>query len=125
MSAKRMVVSMQVLREAVERQVEATSLRHVAADIGIGPTTLYNFIRSEIKTPYSINHRKLLTWYVQSRHEVSEIDAHAAAASLELLTLHFPVRQRRNAQRQILGFLEQLRGEGVPSPQWISDIKRR
>ena len=124
MSAKQAGVSVQVIREAVERQVEATSIRDVAAEIGMSPTTLYTFIRGESQEPYRKNHRKLLTWYVQSRREVSVVDVHAAAASLELLTLHFPVRQRRNAQRQVLGLLEQLGRESVPVPQWMSELKR-
>ena len=123
MPAKQTMVPVQVLREAVERQVEATSIRHVAAEIGMSPTTLYTFIREESQEPYKKNHQKLLTWYVRFRREISGVDVHAAAASLELLTLHFPVRQRRNAQRQILELLEQLRREGVPAPQWVSELK--
>jgi|SRR5580704_3253200 hypothetical protein len=125
MSAKRVAVSVRVLREAVERKVEVTSLRHVAAEIDMSPSTLHAFIQDESKEPYNKNYQKLLTWYVRDSCDAQGIDANSAAASLELLTLHFPPRRRRGVQQKILDLLEQLKGEGVPAPQWLTDVKRR
>lgn len=125
MLAKRVVVPVRVFREAVARKVEATSLRYVAAEIGISRSALYTFIQNEKAEPYSKNYQKFLAWYVRDRREAQGIDADSAAASLELLTLHFPPRRRRRIQQDLLELLEQRRGDEMPAPQWLNEIRHR
>jgi hypothetical protein len=112
MAIRREAVALEVLRGAVAQKVETTSLRFIAEAVGMSTTGLYMFIQQG--TPQNRNYRKLLAWYVQERRVAGqEIDMAAVQASLEMLTLHLPARQRRDVQRKIL----ELIGDVIPPPQ--------
>lgn len=119
MPVRRETGALEILRGAVAQKVEATSLRSVADAIGMSPTGVYMFIQHG--TPQSRTYRKLLAWYVLERRAANqEIDTAAVQASLEMLTLHLPPRQRSDVRRKIL----ELLGDIVP-PSPPSKVKRK
>ena len=117
MPARRAAVPVEVLRDALAGKAEATSIRHVAAEVGVSRSGLTAFLQTG--TPHSRTYQKLLAWYVRerSREPQQALDRHSAAASLELLTLHLPVHQRHHMQRRIVDLL----AEGTPIPPWVKE----
>lgn len=54
------------VREFAQKRVELTSLREVAADVGMSFSGLFSFLQGG--DPYSRNRQKLIDWYVRTRH---------------------------------------------------------
>ena len=75
-------VSVDVLREAVREQVELTSIREVARDVGMAHTTLADFLKGT--EPYGVNRAKLRTWYEGECGELARLRARVAELEKKL-----------------------------------------
>lgn len=122
MPAERAGVAVEVLRTAVAEEAAATSIRQVAREIGVGVTTLWQFL--EGSEPQRKTRRRLVDWYL-ARHatENAAPDAALAAAALALLTRHMPPAERRDAERRVLRVLERASGE--LAPEWLAALRPR
>jgi hypothetical protein len=73
------------VREFAQKRVEMTSLREVAADVGMSFSGLFSFLQGG--EPYSRNRQKLVDWYIRTRHAAGKAirpeDVDAAVALLE------------------------------------------
>ncbi len=107
------------LRGAVSRSVLATSLRHVARDVGMSPTGLQKFISGA--QPYSATMKKLVLWYARSGQSP---DRHSALAALEVLVQELPPAERQEAMERILLVLETWNQEKTRTvPVWILELR--
>lgn len=73
-----------VLRDAVRHAVEATSLRAVAAQIGLTHHSVRNFLNGS--SPHASNVRKLREWYVREAASAPEPSTDTVEAALSILT---------------------------------------
>lgn len=120
-------VPLDVLREFARDESERTSLRQVAANLGLGRTTLQKFINAET-TPHPRIRRQIALWYLASRDQARspepEPDVDAAQAALQVLVGDLPEEYREGAIRQLITRIEQLyASQGIPAPGWGAALR--
>lgn len=116
-------VPLDVLRDFVRSQAELSSLRQVAAEIGLGRTTLHSFINGETN-PHPRVRRLLGLWYLQKLEQAPDIDvARPYAAALEILLSEVPEDRRRAAQQSLLQLLAETHAEGGAAPRWLELLR--
>ena len=116
MPARGSTTPVERLREAATRSVVATSLRQVAAEIGMSLTGLRKFLDGP--RPYSATVRKLERWYVT--HETRKVTAAAVISAIEVLIQHLPPAKRPAAVLRILGAA--TGGRGSRRPLWWKTV---
>lgn len=108
------------LRAAVQHKVDSTSLRSVAAEMGMSPSGLRSFLIGG--DPYSQTRQRLLAWYVKeaANHTYEVVDTDAAHAALEILVSHLPVAAREAVTATLRAELAaQTKSLRVPLPKWL------
>lgn len=110
------------IRDYAQEKAELTSLRILAKEIGLGHSTLHNFVGGA--APHPRVRRKLLDWYRVSTGDLA--DHHAVQAIRVLLEEMTPARQE-HAAGVILNQLERLYIDACcPVPGWVAAaIERR
>lgn len=100
-------IPLDVLRDFVRTRAEATSIRQIADELGIGGTTLHSFINSESTTPHPRIRRKspCALWTGCTRRQIWRWFGPYAAA-LDVLVGGMPERQRGGAVEIVLDGLE-------------------
>jgi hypothetical protein len=108
---------MDVLRESVRRAVAASSLRSVAAQIGVTHRTVGKLLGGT--PPQEKTLRKLREWYVRHAAETHDVSGEAIAAALELLMDGLPEKSRSETEQVLLDVLRQAhRKAGTKPPEW-------
>lgn len=117
-------VPVEVLREFVRDQSELSSVRQVAAEIGLGRTTLHSFLAGET-TPHPRVRRLIALWYLQKVQETGELEAvRPYAAALEILLSHIPPERRRAAEQEVLDALAQTHAQSnTTPPRWLELLR--
>ena len=116
-------VSVVRLREAVQAQVEATSRRATAREIGLTPRGLELFLSGA--KPQTKTLAKLLSWYEQhvasaDGPPISEADA------IRVLLRPLPLEARLQARQRMSELLHTLYLEaGVELPVGLTSLKRQ
>jgi hypothetical protein len=112
------------MRQAVIDQVENTSLRNVARQLGMSPAGLRKFMDGG--APYTPTLRRLRKWYPRYAGGGGNVQAQEAAAALTLLLHEVAPGPRREIAAEILdslaGAYEQ---SGKPRPAWIDELRAR
>jgi hypothetical protein len=109
-------VAVTAVREFAQDAVERSSIRDQAAQIGIGHSTLANFLNGA--NPHPRIRRRLGEWYL-----LLHGDASMPAAALAELTRTLPADALAAARRAILAALEQAhRDAGVDLPTWFPQL---
>lgn len=110
--------SLETLRAVAERLTRATSLRHVAGLVGMGPEELRKFL--EGSTPAPRTRKRLVTL---SRMEAVEEDGMAdapARVALSYAVAHLPAAERYAAVEELRAVVaRRSRAAGVPVPAWV------
>jgi hypothetical protein len=106
------------LREAVERQVAARSLRHAARQVGMSPTGLQKFLDGAAPTDATC--RKLDLWAFARAAAGEPPTAETAPAILRVLIGALPPRRHPEMVRRLLAVLESAYGD--EPPPWLSDV---
>jgi transcriptional regulator with XRE-family HTH domain len=120
-------VPLDVLREFALDQSERSSLRQVAAAIGLGRTTLQKFINAET-TPHPRVRRQVALWYLANR-ETSEFAAPAVGwthqrSALQLLVGDLPEEGRTRAADDLLDIIADVHTKsGVAVPEWVERLR--
>jgi hypothetical protein len=110
--------SVDVLRESVRRAVAASTLRTVAAQIGVTHRTAGKFLAGT--PPQEKTLRKLREWYVRHAGEERNVSTETVGAALALLTDGLPEKYREGAERDVLDVLRKAhRAAGTKPPRWI------
>lgn len=111
------------LRDMVSHQVERTSLRGVAREIGMSPTGLKKFLLGT--SPYSPTLRRLRKWYLQHASlPTGEVSYHDASAALVVLTHDLPPEPRREAADKLLDAMGiGYDQSGRLRPRWVSELR--
>lgn len=118
-------VPLALLRQAMERWVEKTSLRQAARETGMSPTGLRKVLSGS--RVHASTERKLLTWYLRhlaQQGDWAALDADTAAAALTLLTEGLLPGTRRAL---VSAFLERIdrayRDAGLVVPGWVTTLR--
>ena len=114
-----------MLREALRRRVEKTSVRQVAAEVKMSHGGVYNLISGDV-APYGKTLTKLRAWYLdQSARGEGTLNVEAARYLVEQLLAAVPSSLRAAAGAEMLDKLEALfdRFE-VPLPAWVDRLRR-
>lgn len=119
-------VPLDVLREFARDEAERSSLRQVAASLGLGRTTLQKFIAAET-TPHPRVRRLVALRYLESRgqgkSEPERIPL-AVTSAFGVLLETIPEARRRAAVTNLAGVLERLHAEsGSPPPGWVVQLR--
>jgi hypothetical protein len=114
--------SLDRLREAVRERVEASSLRHVARQVGMSPTGLRKFLEGGI--PYQKSRRRLFDW-LQRENGVPGAEGAGGGMSgaLASLVAELPPERREAALGALLETLRTLYGaHAEAAPAWLGEL---
>lgn len=116
-------VPLETIRQALAAAERDTSLRYVAGQVGISPTSLRKFLDTGGPLHYRTR-EKLRLWYARyaprERPELSRADAEAL---LSLLMLELPPDEHPRARREMVEALAQVyRRMEQPLPPWLHTL---
>jgi hypothetical protein len=111
------------VRVAAAIEVERTSIRHVAADIGMSHGALFNFVARRGQRVYGKTARKLREWYVRKVIESGNLTTDAARTVIDELLWGIPPQYRVEARKLVVRALVTLRARfGGTSPKWLNEL---
>lgn len=118
-------VSVETLREFARDRAELTSVRQVAAEVGLGRTTLHNFISGDT-TPHPRVRRLLALWYLREKDKQQKGFAPADFASaLAILLDELPAEQRAEATATLVDRIAALYASvGVAIPPGLAALRQ-
>jgi hypothetical protein len=109
------------VRALAQERAEQTSIRAAAEEIGLGHSTVHNFLRGA--EPHPRVRRKLLAWYAWGAAPDGGVKA--AGEALDALTEGLPGEHRVRARAVLLDVVEQahraVRDHDVPG--WIGALR--
>lgn len=112
-------IPLDVLRGAVAEAARRSSLRSVAADVGITHGGLRKFLDGS--PPREATVRKLTLWYVRDAAAARNVSREAVAAALSLLLAGIPEEKRAAAEQKALAALRRIYADaGVPVPRELA-----
>src|ERR1700741_4769848 len=115
--------SVEAIRYAAQRAVEKSSLRPVAAAMGMAASWLNAFVEGKETALPTQTRKKLLEWYVRAAPDVAEQDADTAAAALPSLAAGLAEPDERGpAYSRILQALARAYADAGPLPDWIRTL---
>lgn len=115
--------SVAVIRLAVDRAVQASSLRAVGDEIGISAMAVRSFILEE-NEPQPRTLRKLRAWYADYAASHGNVGEPEARILLALLLAFYPKASHLRVQRNFLDERERdYRESGMEAPPWIATLR--
>jgi AcrR family transcriptional regulator len=119
-------IPIETLREYAREASVRTSMRQVAAEAGVGRTTLQNFVQGGT-SPHPRVKRALAEWYLRERDQAAhDAVAEDFAAALEVLVAELPEEARRQARATLLEILDRVHSlVGVPLPAGLAALRER
>jgi hypothetical protein len=112
-----------VVRATVEREVAHASLRGVAANIGLSPNALRNFIRGA--TPRAATRAKLERWIAGLPREASGPRVSAFSRLIVEATPGLPPREATTVGRELTrAILSAYERRQLPPPRWVRELSR-
>jgi hypothetical protein len=119
-------VPVETLRAFARDRAELSSVRQVAAQVGLGRTTLHNFI-SEDTTPHPRVRRLLALWYLREREkEQAAFSPEAYTSALTLLLDDLPARDRAPAIASLLeSVAAAYESAGMPLPPGLAQLREK
>lgn len=123
MAAPELRVSIDRIRREAQLAVEASSLRSVAAEVGLTPMGLRGFVRGE-SAPQPRTVRKLTFWYARRMGALEPQGEEAARASIVRLAALYPPADRARVELLFLQLMEeQFRESGMAPPAWLQTLR--
>jgi hypothetical protein len=117
-------VPLQTLREFARDRAELSSLREVAEEIGVGRTTLHNFVSADT-TPHPRIRRLLALWYLREKEKEAASEEQTYAAAFEILVNSVPPELRDKLRASLATKLAELyTGQAADRPAWLDAFLR-
>jgi len=115
----------ELLREALRRRVEQTSVRRVAQEVSMSHGGVYNLVTGRV-TPYGKTLAKLRAWYLDQWAQAGEgLTPTAARYLLEQMLGSIPPELRPRAGVDLLDGLEAIHKRfRMPAPPWLEALRR-
>jgi hypothetical protein len=118
MPSRSVAVPVEVLRAALKKRVEETSLRVAATEVGLSWKGVDKLIAGTNPQPATV--RKLTDWYVRRSALSEEPASETAQAALSVLTRHLPPALQGETVDKVVELLcERSRSHGLPAPAWL------
>ena len=116
----------ELLREALRRRVEQTSVRNVAAEVSMSHGGLFNIINGEV-VPRGRTLAKLRNWYVeQSARGSLGLTVDAARFLVDQMLGGVPGYLRPAAGVELMNRLDDVyRSLDVPTPAWVATLRNQ
>jgi hypothetical protein len=115
-------VPIDAVRDLARDHAERTSLRQLAPEIGLGHSTLHNFLNGA--APHPRVRRLLALWYL--RVTGGGDDAETYAAAVDVLLASVPEEARSSAASDLLDVLERgYDASGTARPPWLTALRER
>lgn len=116
-------VPIEIVRELARHRAEQRTLRYVASQIGVGLSTLHNFVRGAM--PHPRIRQKLAEWYVREVGQGGDAYPDVAYASaVQVLVAGIPADRRKDAAEDLVSLLEALHSKhGLPTPPWLERLR--
>ena len=116
----------ELLRNALRRRVETTSVRQVAAEVKMSHGAIFNLINGQV-VPRGKTLSKLRAWYVeQSSGGGAGLTLEAASFLVDLMLGSVPAYLRPTAGVEMLDKLEEIYEHfGVPTPAWVNALRKQ
>ena len=116
----------ELLREALRRRVETTSVRQVAAEVRMSHGAVYNLVNGDV-VPRGKTLAKLRVWYVeQSARGGSGLTVDAARFLVDQMLGAVPAYMRPAAGVELLEKLDGVYQQfGVPTPHWVGELRKQ
>lgn len=112
---KPLMFPVEVVRAYAQDRAERTTLRGVAAEVDINPSTLHNFLRGS--SPHPRIRLKLAAWY--AAQVSAQTGAQAARDAVSVLLMGYPAEHYAAAVRALLdGVAELYVAVGAEPPPW-------
>lgn len=114
------------MRAAAVIEVERTSIRQVAADIGLSHGALFNLVTGTTRRVYGKTAGKLREWYLRKMIESETLTPDAARILIDQLVRGIPPQHRIEARKLVVRALVTLRGHfGVRTlPNWLKALSK-
>jgi hypothetical protein len=118
-------VPVEAIRRFAQDETELTSIRHVAAEVGLGRTTLHKFVAGETM-PHPRVRRLLALWYLRRHDQAAEDETvRPYATALGILLACVPDEVRMGAAEDVLNVLERHAVTGGERPPWMDALRTR
>jgi hypothetical protein len=119
-------VPVEAIRRFAQDETELTSIRHVAAEVGLGRTTLHKFVAGETM-PHPRVRRLLALWYLRRHGQAAEDETvRPYVSALEILLSGVPGDTRSRAAEDVLDVLERgYAATGGERPSWLDALRAR
>jgi hypothetical protein len=118
-------LELETVRAAAVIEVERTSIREVAADIGMSHGALFNLVSGSTRRVYGKTARKLRDWYLRKVIESGNLTADAARTLIDHLVWGIPPQHRVEARKHVVRARVTLRGRfGVTPPHWLNELSK-
>ena len=116
----------ELLREALRRRVETTSVRQVAAEVQMSHGAIFNLVNGQA-VPRGKTLMKLRAWYVeQSASGGMGLTVEAARFLVDQIFGSVPAYLRPAAAVELLVKLEEVyQLVGVPIPSWLGPLRKQ
>lgn len=116
-------VPIEDVRELARDRAEQSSLRHLAPEIGVGHSTLHNFLNGA--APHPRVRRLLALWYLRETGAAGDEQETLTpyTSALEVLLGGVPAAARNRATGELLDVLD--RGYGTAKPSWLQALRDR
>jgi hypothetical protein len=118
-------VPIDAVRELARDHAERTSLRQLAPEIGLGHSTLHNFLNGA--APHPRVRRLLGLWYLRvTGGSAEDFSLRPYAGALDVLLSDVPQEARSGAASELLDALERgFAASGMQTPPWLSALRAR
>jgi hypothetical protein len=113
------------IRELARDRAEQSSLRHLAPVIGLGHSTLHNFLNGA--APHPRVRRLLGLWYLRETgaEGAEEEVVRPFASALDILLSGVPPESRSQAMDEVLDVLERGYAPTGKLPSWLTALRDR
>jgi hypothetical protein len=116
-------VPVEAVRELARERAERTSLRHLAPEIGLGHSTLHNFINGA--APHPRVRLLLAEWYLRETGGAGGRESvQPYVSALEILLAGLPPGSRERARDEVLDVVERgFTRAGRERPGWMAALR--
>lgn len=112
-----------ILRDAVERELKWVSLRQAAAEIGISPNALRNFIRGA--APRLTTRTRLERWLAARTTDARTASVSTIVKLLGEVSPDLPARETAAIGRDLAeSLLAAYHRRHLPPPRWVRELAR-
>ncbi len=118
-------VPIDAVRELARDHAERTSLRQLAPEIGLGHSTLHNFLGGA--APHPRVRRLLGLWYLRvTGGSADHFSLRPYVSAMDVLLAEVPAELRGRAAAEVLDVLERgYRESGADIPAWLHALRER